>query len=83
MAEPVQAPAPEGINAENNHMAGDPIVNNNRPRNNNANNANQQQPVSKFCIFTFIFFFCVYQTAMTYIFIFNINNYFLESTYKH
>jgi hypothetical protein len=42
MAEPAQQ---EGINLENNHMAGESIVNN-RPRNNNNNaNANQQQPV--------------------------------------
>lgn len=51
MAEPQQQNPTEGINPENNHMAGDPIVNN-RPRNNNNNNtnnnnnnANQQQPV--------------------------------------
>jgi len=45
MAEPQQQNPTDGINPDNNHMAGDPIVNN-RPRNNNTNNnANQQQPV--------------------------------------
>lgn len=42
MAEPQQQNPTDGINPDNNHMAGDPIVNN-RPRNNNTNNANQQQ----------------------------------------
>lgn len=60
---------PEGINPENNHLPGDPIVNN-RPRNNNTNaNANnngnqqqqqqQQQPVRSiniFMLFILIFY---------------------------
>jgi hypothetical protein len=66
MAESAQSQSPpaDGINAENNHLPGDPIVNVNRPRNNtNTNNANnngnqqqqqqqqQQQPVRR----TFIY----------------------------
>jgi hypothetical protein len=45
-------PHPEGINVENNHQIGDPIVNN-RPRNANNNNGNQQQPVNLKCIKNF------------------------------
>lgn len=43
---PVQ---PEGINVENNHQPGEPVVNllSNANNNNNNNNGNQQQPVRK------------------------------------
>ena len=44
MAEPQQQNPTDGINPENNHMAGDPLINN-RPRNNNNANQQQQQPV--------------------------------------
>lgn len=52
-------PAADGINAENNHLPGDPVVNVNRPRNNNTNNANNngnqpQQPVRTYFLIFFL-----------------------------
>ncbi|CAG9799451.1 unnamed protein product [Chironomus riparius] len=70
MAEPQQQNITDGINPENNHAAGDPIVNN-RPRNNNTNNNNnnanqQQQPNQLVNLRDRLFHALFFKTALWY-----------------